>query len=165
MLKSFIVRIYRHDKKKPRSIVGVVEEVGVERKRAFTNLDELWEILRSIKKDPKKSKKSQIHFHSKYDIEKRNELRTRKEMPFVLIFHKKNLDSSSVNYSKHGIGLKIYKRVALPVGDVVNLRAGHAKVKAQVKWLDNRSDPSFTMAGLKVLDGELNLKGLKRAEA
>ncbi len=42
---DYIVRIYRHEKDRPRSIVGIVEEVGAEGKRAFTNLDELWEIL------------------------------------------------------------------------------------------------------------------------
>ena len=42
---DYIVRIYRHEKDRPRTIVGIVEEVGTEGKRAFTSLDELWEIL------------------------------------------------------------------------------------------------------------------------
>ncbi len=42
---DYIVRIYRHEKDKPRCIVGTIEEVGSEGKRAFTNLDELWQIL------------------------------------------------------------------------------------------------------------------------
>ncbi len=46
---DYIVRIYRHEKDRPRSIVGTVEEVGTEGKRAFTNLDELWEILNRSK--------------------------------------------------------------------------------------------------------------------
>jgi hypothetical protein len=44
-LQNYIVRIYRHDGRKLREFVGIVEEVGEEWKRAFTNLDELWEIL------------------------------------------------------------------------------------------------------------------------
>lgn len=44
-LKTYIVRIYRLDKKNPRHLVGVVEEVGVKEKKAFTNYDELWDIL------------------------------------------------------------------------------------------------------------------------
>lgn len=43
--RDYIVRIYRCDKKKPRSIIGIVEEVGVAGKQAFTNIDELWKIL------------------------------------------------------------------------------------------------------------------------
>lgn len=46
---SYIVRIYRFKKNDPRSLVGVVEEAGVKGKRAFTNYDELWEILISSK--------------------------------------------------------------------------------------------------------------------
>jgi len=47
---NYIVRICRSDKNNPRGIVGVVEEVGVNGKRAFTNYDELWEILNSTEK-------------------------------------------------------------------------------------------------------------------
>jgi hypothetical protein len=47
-VKSYIVRIYRCEK--PCSFVGVVEEVGNRGKKAFKNLDELWEILTSPNK-------------------------------------------------------------------------------------------------------------------
>jgi hypothetical protein len=46
---NYIVRIYRWVKNKPNSLVGIVEEVGVKGKKAFTNLNELWEILSSSK--------------------------------------------------------------------------------------------------------------------
>ena len=44
-LATYIVRIYRSKKGKPRSLVGVVEQVGVKGRKAFTDCDELWEIL------------------------------------------------------------------------------------------------------------------------
>ena len=46
-MNSYIVRIYRQEKDRPRSLVGIVEEVGVDGRRAFTDLDELWKILNS----------------------------------------------------------------------------------------------------------------------
>ena len=46
---SYIVRIYRFQKNKPRALLGVVEEVGKKGKKAFTHYDELWEILNSAK--------------------------------------------------------------------------------------------------------------------
>jgi len=55
-LKSYIVRVYRCQEKIPRSLVGVVEEVGTKGKKAFTNLDELWEIMSSIKSKKKEGK-------------------------------------------------------------------------------------------------------------
>jgi hypothetical protein len=54
---DYIVRIYRFEKGKSISIVGTVEEVGIEGKSAFTNLDELWKIL-NCPRDPDFSKKS-----------------------------------------------------------------------------------------------------------
>lgn len=44
-MNSYLVRIYRRAENNPRMLVGVVEEIGKTEKRAFNNLDELWEIL------------------------------------------------------------------------------------------------------------------------
>ncbi len=48
-MENYIVRIYRFEKDNPRQVVGIVESVENEgrEKRAFTNLDDLWEILNS----------------------------------------------------------------------------------------------------------------------
>jgi len=50
---DYIIRVYRFEKDKPRSLVGLVEEVGKKGKKAFNTYDELWEILNSSKKNPK----------------------------------------------------------------------------------------------------------------
>jgi hypothetical protein len=52
-LESYIVRIYRGEKDNSRNLVGIVEEVERDEKKAFTNLDELWTILNSTRKKPK----------------------------------------------------------------------------------------------------------------
>ena len=44
-LATYIVRIYRLKKGKPRGLLGVVEQVGVKGRKAFTDCDELWDIL------------------------------------------------------------------------------------------------------------------------
>jgi hypothetical protein len=46
-MDNYIVRIYRYEKNKPQRLMGIVEKVGVEGKKAFTHYDELWEILNS----------------------------------------------------------------------------------------------------------------------
>lgn len=51
-LKNYVLRIYRYENKRPDKIVGIVEEVGAEDKRAFTNMDELWQILSHTVKTP-----------------------------------------------------------------------------------------------------------------
>lgn len=53
---DYIVRIYRFEKKNPRYLVGVVEEIGVKGKKTFTNYDELWNILISSKRISQKQK-------------------------------------------------------------------------------------------------------------
>ena len=44
---DFIIRLYRFEKDNPRALVGIVEIVGKKGRMAFTNMDELWEILNS----------------------------------------------------------------------------------------------------------------------
>jgi len=48
-LETYVVRIYQREKNKPRSIIGIIEEVAVKNKRPFTTYDELWSILKSNK--------------------------------------------------------------------------------------------------------------------
>lgn len=51
-LRNYILRIYRYENKRPDKLVGIVEEVGAEDKKAFTNMDELWQILSHTVKNP-----------------------------------------------------------------------------------------------------------------
>jgi hypothetical protein len=57
LMDTYVIRIYRRDENDPHILVGVVEEVGVEGNRAFSNLDELWFILISSKAKTSQSKK------------------------------------------------------------------------------------------------------------
>jgi len=47
----YIIRIYRFEKDKPRSLVGLVEEVGKKGKKGFHTYDELWEILNQPRRE------------------------------------------------------------------------------------------------------------------
>jgi len=49
ILKDYLIRIHRREKNNPQILVGVVEEVGVEGNKAFSNLDELWSILNPLR--------------------------------------------------------------------------------------------------------------------
>lgn len=57
-MDSYLVRIYRKAENNPRMLVGVVEEVGGNDKKAFHNVHELWDILNSVKKERMLSKRS-----------------------------------------------------------------------------------------------------------
>jgi len=60
-MNSYLVRIYRKADNNPRMLVGVVEEVGMKEKKAFSNLYELWDILNPEKRANKKNKNSKRH--------------------------------------------------------------------------------------------------------
>lgn len=57
-MENYIVRIYRHEKNKPHKLMGIVEKVGEEGKKAFTHVDELWEILNAPKNISKQRKRT-----------------------------------------------------------------------------------------------------------
>jgi hypothetical protein len=44
-VQSYIVRIYRRARGRPRRLVGVVEEVGTDGRAAFTTATGLWRVL------------------------------------------------------------------------------------------------------------------------
>jgi hypothetical protein len=48
-MDSYVVRIYRRAGRMPRILIGTVEGAGSGRKMAFSNIEELWEILRRRK--------------------------------------------------------------------------------------------------------------------
>ena len=58
-MDSYLVRIYRREENNPRVLVGVVEEVGEEEKKAFHNLYELWDILNPAQKELNQRKKKE----------------------------------------------------------------------------------------------------------
>ena len=163
-MESYIIRIYRGDHKHPRDLVGIVEEVGVKEKKAFTNLNELWDILRSIKAKPGQPKQNNIFLSNNFEIEKRNEVRKTKEVPCILICNKKSVKAETVNCSKNGIAIKISDNIKLPVGDTLKFKVKDNTLKGKVKWVDYKSDSSMTCAGLEIIDGKLNMRGMKERQ-
>jgi hypothetical protein len=96
-------------------------------------------------------------FSAKYGTEKRNDVRQRKEIPFLFSYKGQNLQASTVNLSESGLSVKIFGRPALPVGDVMELRLGDAVVKAEVLWVFDLHESGIALTGLKVLDGNIDL--------
>ena len=146
-------------KDNPRSFVGIVEEVGVEEKKAFTNIDELWHILNSLKHE---LTKPATRILLKKEDDNRKEVRISKEIPFPFIYNKRKIQAETVNISKHGLSIRINEKISLPVGNIMNLQASDKSEKAKVIWCDDNSNPSITTAGFRLMDGKLNLNGAKK---
>jgi hypothetical protein len=48
-MDSYVVRIYRRAGRKSRILIGTVEVAGTDKKMSFSNIEDLWEILRCRK--------------------------------------------------------------------------------------------------------------------
>jgi hypothetical protein len=153
-MKSYVVRVYRLEKGKRRAIVGTVEDVGVKGKKAFSDIDELWDILVSQKDGKRLSKQSD----SKTETDRRNERRLRKDIPVTFLFKNQQYDAHALNCSKHGMGLKIDKKIRLPIGNIIDITTKDSQMKAETQWVDNKSHPYMTMAGFKIVGLRLPTK-------
>jgi hypothetical protein len=160
-VESYIIRIYRGGHKHPRNLVGIVEEVGVKEKKAFTTLDELYDILKSIKDKPGQRKQNNIFLSNHYETEKRSEIRFNKEIPCTLICNRKHVKAEAMNCSKKGLGIRTADKIPLPVGDTLKFIVKDTDLKAQVKWVDYKSEPSMTFAGFEIIGGKLDMRGMR----
>jgi hypothetical protein len=155
-VENYVVRIYRREKNNPCSFIGVVEEVGVEEKKAFSNLEELWQILNSIKGEVKQYGREVLF---KAEKEKRREERTRMRIPLVPLLGRHKLKAYIENYSQGGLGICTDKKVALKVGNVFTVNIKNRTARVETRWVNDAAHSSFTMAGLRIIEGNLDLKG------
>jgi hypothetical protein len=56
-MESYLIRIYRREKDNPEGIVGIIEEIGTERKYSFKNLSDLSKVITM----PKRRRGRYIH--------------------------------------------------------------------------------------------------------
>jgi len=57
-MESYIIRIYHRDRKDPKKVAGVVEEIGKEGKRGFLGPESLWRILTAPSRESLPAKKA-----------------------------------------------------------------------------------------------------------
>jgi hypothetical protein len=50
-VETYIVRIYRLDRKNPKKVAGVVEGIGEEGRKGFLGPDSLWKILTAPRRE------------------------------------------------------------------------------------------------------------------
>jgi PilZ domain len=97
-----------------------------------------------------------IVFSGRFGREKRNEDRSSTDFNIGFSYKGKNLEASTVNISETGLSIKLTADQSLPVGDIMDLKVRDTHLKARIIWVSNTSSSFLT--GLKILDGNLNLK-------
>jgi len=141
-LKNYILRIYQHSKNNPRQFVGLLEEPERKGKRAFTNFQELWEILNPDHQDEKKV--SQCH-----RLSPENRRHARRDVVFFTGYAKGLQSDESVsngvitNISKSGICLLTPE--VLNDGEKIFIRCSNnsSPRKAVVRWSKKYKDCHF----------------------
>jgi hypothetical protein len=89
-------------------------------------------------------------FSGKYGIEKREEKRTRREIPFIFPYKGQNLEARTVNFSDRGLGIEIFGAPPLARDDVIELTVGDLQIKATIMWVERL--PDKVLSGLKRLN-------------
>jgi hypothetical protein len=147
-MKNYIVRIYRYKKNNPVSIVGVVEEPQRKGKMAFTNLNELWEIL-----NPQHLTDSlKTNHSSEFSSESRKH--TRKDAAYFTDY---STDASSGEHIFNGVitnisraGLCLLTPEVIRKGEEILIKcsAHQPAQRATVRWSKQYKD-SHCRAGLE----------------
>jgi len=89
-------------------------------------------------------------FSGKHGIEKREEKRIKREIPFCFRYEGQDLQASTLDFSEQGLGIEISNFPPLTRGAVLELTIGDLKIKAMIIRVEKL--PDKLMAGLKRLN-------------
>jgi hypothetical protein len=98
-----------------------------------------------------------ILFSGLHGRNKRGGTRIKKEISFVFPNNGQVLEARTINISERGLCIKIYGRISLSIGDILNLSVNGANVRAQIVWVNDNPDAFVTVLGLQSLEGTLAL--------
>jgi hypothetical protein len=98
-----------------------------------------------------------ILFSGKYGTDKRREVRVQKEIAFGFTYKGRFLRGSTINISEGGLCIKVYGRISISPGEILNLDLGGSIVSARTAWAFHHPDGLITMMGLQMLDAKSSL--------
>jgi hypothetical protein len=133
-VQTYIVKIYRQRPDSHRSIVGMVEEVGVNGKKAFNTYDELWEIVNPAKQ----TDAGKTHPPHLPDKEKRRHRRSEASYFTVYssVLSSGDIVSNGVIANISKSGLCLLTPIALDEGENIQLKGddNSPAQRAMVRW-------------------------------
>jgi len=89
-------------------------------------------------------------FSGKYGVEKREEKRIKRKIPFSFRYEGQDLQASTMDFSDRGLGIEIFGVPPFAQDDVIELTIGDLKIKATIIWMERLSNK--LLAGLKRLN-------------
>ena len=84
-----------------------------------------------------------VRFSGRYGSDRRHAERVKKETSCVLNCQGQNLEAESINFSKEGLGIKIFAKTSVAVGETIELSSSDLQIKAKIMWVNELSDKSL----------------------
>ena len=84
-----------------------------------------------------------VRFSGRYGSDRRHEERGKKETYCVLNSQGQNLEAESINFSKEGLGIKIFAKTSVAVGETIELSSSDLQIKAKIMWVNELADKSL----------------------
>lgn len=82
-------------------------------------------------------------FSGRYGSDRRHAERVKKETPCVLNCQGQNLEAESIDFSKEGLGIKIFAKTPVDVGETIELSTSDLLIKAKIIWVNELVDKSL----------------------
>jgi predicted nucleic acid-binding Zn-ribbon protein len=84
-----------------------------------------------------------VRFSGRYGSDRRHAERWKKETSCVLNCQGRNLETESINFSEEGLGIKIFAKSPVAVGETIELSTSDLKIKAKIMWVNELADKSL----------------------
>lgn len=84
-----------------------------------------------------------VRFSGRYGSDRRHAERVKKETACVLNCQGQYLKAESIDFSKEGLGIKIFAKTPVAVGETIELSTGDLQIKAKIMWVNELADKSL----------------------
>jgi len=84
-----------------------------------------------------------VRFSGRYGSDRRHAERVKKETACILNCQGQNLEAESIDFSKEGLGIKIFAKTPVAVGETIELSTGDLQIKAKIMWVNELADKSL----------------------
>jgi hypothetical protein len=88
-----------------------------------------------------------IRFSGRFGQDRRYAERVKKETSCVLNCQGQYLEAESLDFSKEGLGIKLFAKTPIAVGETIELSSSDLQIKAKIMWVNELADKS--LVGLK----------------
>lgn len=84
-----------------------------------------------------------FRFSGRYGSDRRHAERVKKETSCILNCQGQNLEAEAMDFSKEGLGIKIFAKTPAAVGETIEVSTSDLQIKAKIIWVNELADKSL----------------------